>query len=150
MNAIAKEAAPAARFTKIGAAGEALPSDAPEWDAVLDNRTGLMWAVKPIKVSNGQEKTVLAAAKKCQAAGFDDWQAPDIDQLETIRDRTRYSPAIDPAYFPDTPCDWFWSTTPGPGDMSSGYAWVVDFGFGYSYWSGRYYSGFVRAVRVGQ
>jgi len=150
VNAIAKEAATAARFTKIGAGGETLPSDAPEWDAVLDNRTGLMWAVKPIKVKSGEEKTVRAAAKKCKTAGFDDWQAPDIDQLETIRDRSRCSPAINIDFFPDTPCDWFWSTTPGPGDMSSVCAWFVLFSYGFSSWDFRGYDGFVRAVRVGQ
>ena len=148
MNAIVKEAVETARFTKIGAAGEVLPASASEWDAVLDSRTGLMWAVRPIEVDDGEESTIQAAVKSCAAAGFTDWQAPDIDQLETIRDRTRRNPAIDTDFFPDTPSDWFWSTTPLA--RSSGYAWVVSFSYGYSGWYGRGSGGFVRAVRVGQ
>jgi hypothetical protein len=33
-------------FTKLGSAGQPLPDDAPEWDCVRDNVTGLIWEVK--------------------------------------------------------------------------------------------------------
>lgn len=33
-------------FTKISSTGQPLPADAPEWDCVKDNVTGLMWEVK--------------------------------------------------------------------------------------------------------
>jgi len=137
----------ATRFTKIGADGAVLDRSATEWDAVLDNRTGLMWPVKATKVPNW--KKAEAAAAKCRAAGFDDYRLPTVDELFALADRTRYSPSIDTDYFPDCPSDWFWSSTPyalSPG----GYAWVVFFYDGFAFYAYRSYVGFVRAVRVGQ
>lgn len=148
MNAVASPV-PAPRFTKIGADGSVLPAAATEWEAVLDNTTGLMWAVEAVKVKNGREATVRAAVAKCRAAGFGDWQAPTVEQLFLLADRTRVSPAIDTEFFPDCPSDWFWSITP---DCESPQvcAWFVDFGDGYSFRYDRNDNGFVRAVRVGQ
>ena len=52
---------------------------------------------------------------------------------------------IDEMAFPSTPAEWFWTSSPFTG--SSGYAWVVDFGYGYSsnFDVGLYYR--VRCVR---
>lgn len=137
------------RFTKIAADGTVLPRDATAWEAVLDNRTGLMWDVKAVPVKNGKPATVEKAAKKSTAAGFDDWRAPSVDELFALADRTRVRPAIDTEYFPDTPNDWFWSNTPYAGDPSD-CAWSVNFSNGNANWYFHKYSGFVRACRVGQ
>jgi hypothetical protein len=135
------------RFVKIGADGAVLDAAATEWEAVLDNRTGLMWALEPKKVKN--YKGLEAAIKKVKAGGFDDWRLPTVEELFLLADRTRISPAIDTDFFPDTPSDWFWSSTPYAN--SPGYcAWDVYFYGGYANWSGHGGSGFVRAVRVGQ
>ena len=134
-------------FTKIGADGSVLPADAAEWEAVLDNRTGLMWSLETTKVANYSK--CEAAVKKIKAAGFEDWRLPTVDELFGLADRTRVSPAIDTDFFPDTECDWFWSSTPyaeSPGDC----AWGVYFSYGGALWDGHSSGGFVRAVRVGQ
>jgi hypothetical protein len=141
------------RLVKIGANGAELAAEAAEWDAVLDRRTGLMWAVKPIKVSSWREAQVektAAAIAKLKTSGFKDWRIPTVDELFTIADRARTErPAIDVAFFPDCPSDWFWTSTPyapSPGD----YAWGVYFGDGSADWGSRGSYGFVRAVRAGQ
>lgn len=135
------------RYIKIGSAGEQLPRDAASWVAVLDTTTGLMWSVETKKVANW--KKAGGAAKKIKAAGFDDWRLPSRNELITLTDLTRINPAIDTDFFPDTPNDWFWSTTPYA-SSPSGCAWYVGFGGGDANWGGQSYDGFVRAVRVGQ
>ncbi|UOG93574.1 MAG: DUF1566 domain-containing protein [Candidatus Thiothrix sulfatifontis] len=44
-------------FTKIGASGEALPADAPQWRCVKDNVTGLIWEIK-----QGQTNQIIGDA----------------------------------------------------------------------------------------
>lgn len=143
----ANQVASTPRFVKLGPDGEQLPADAPKWEAVLDTRSGLIWAVKAVKVTNW--KKADAAAKKCRAAGFDDYRMPTVEELFLLADRTRYRPAIDTDYFPDCPSDWFWTSTPwasSPGVC----AWVVSFDSGGADVDGQSGYGFVRAVRVGQ
>ena len=82
-------------------------------------------------------------------AGFTDWRVPTVEELFCLADRTRARPAIDTDFFPDTPNNWFWSSTVDA-DAPSGYAWIVDFGNGNSSWDGQDGEGFVRAVRPGQ
>ena len=45
----------AIRYTKIGADGSVLDRSATEWEAVLDNTTGLMWSKEAIKVKNHKD-----------------------------------------------------------------------------------------------
>lgn len=135
------------RYSKIGADGAVLAADASEWEAVLDNKTGLMWAVETKKAANW--KTAQKVPAKIKAAGFDDWRMPTVEELFLLADRTKVDPAIDSDFFPDTPSDWFWTSTPfanSPGDC----AWVVIFSLGSTYWNFHNNGGFVRAVRVGQ
>ena len=135
------------RFTKIGANGEVLPREATAWEAVLDNTTGLMWAVKAVKVSS--QKKAEAAAKSCTAAGFTDWDLSEVEPLFALADRSKVNPAIDTEFFPDCPSDWFWTKTLDA-ESPSDDAWYVYFYSGYSSRSSRSYSGWVRGVRVGQ
>lgn len=135
------------RFTKIGADGAKLADDAAEWVAVLDNTTALIWTVKETKEMNW--KKAAAAVGKLDTAGFADWRLPTVEELFLLADRTKHSPAIDTAFFPDCKSEWYWTGTPAaysPGD----YAWGVSFGFGFAYWGGRDGGGCVRAVRASQ
>ena len=135
------------RYVKIGEDGALLAADAGEWVAVLDTRTNLMWAVDVLKRQTW--KNALEAPTKLAIAGFKDWRLPTVEELFLLADRTRYNPAINTDFFPKTPSDWFWSSTPeasSPGD----YAWYVVFSSGYSYYSPQNYEFSVRAVRSGQ
>jgi Protein of unknown function (DUF1566) len=95
---------------------------------VLDRITGLMWQRK----LDDQQLTFASAGQHCadlSLAGYDDWRLPTRLELVSILDTTRTQPAINVSAFPDTPSDWFWSSTIAGGDPQS--AWYVYFYFGY-------------------
>lgn len=81
--------------------------------------------------------------------GRSDWRMPHVKELEGIADSSRFNPAIDPTYFPNTTSD-FWSGSPFADDPTV--AWYVYFSFG----GGAYHRGPrngafpVRLVRTGQ
>ncbi len=135
------------RFTKIGADGAKLADDAKEWVAVLDNTTAFIWTVKETKGLTW--KKAAAAVKKLDTAGFTDWRLPIVEELFLLADRTKYSPAIDTAFFPDCKSDWYWSSTPYASSPSD-YAWVVYFDDGGADWDFQVVDYHVRAVRSSQ
>ena len=135
------------RFIKIGGDGALLAPDATGWVAVLDTKTNLMWAVEVL--SRRPYREALEAPKSLTTAGFKDWRLPTVEELFCFADRTRYEPAIDTDFFPDTPSSWFWSSTVDASSPSV-CAWYVSFYYGHSHWYYQYNEGFVRAVRPGQ
>ena len=82
------------------------------------------------------------------AGGYSDWRLPNRNELQSIVDYSRYNPAIDTTFFPDTVASNYWSSTTYADNTS--YAWYVYFSYGgvgnYSKTSSYY----VRAVRGGQ
>ena len=135
------------RFTKVSPTSLLLPADATEWAAVLDTKTNLMWDAKARAVEGFQ--AAQAVPGTLNVAGFTDWRMPTVEELFCLADRTRVRPAIDTDFFPDTPNDWFWSSTVDA-DAPSDCAWIVYFDLGGSHWGDQDYEGFVRAVRPGQ
>ena len=135
------------RFIKIGEDGALLAPDATEWAAVLDTKTNLMWDAKARAVEGFQAAQTVPGT--LNVAGFTDWRMPTVEELFCLADRTRLRPAIDTDFFPDTPSDWFWSSTVDA-DAPSDCAWFVSFYGGFSGWLSRDGEGFVRAVRPGQ
>ena len=132
------------RFIKIGEDGSLLAPDATEWVAVLDTKSNLMWAVEVLP-----QQTFAAAAESVAhltTAGFADWRVPTVEELFCLADRTRRGSAIDTDYFPNTPPELFWSSTPEASSPSV-YAWRVFFDHGGSSWYYQDGVGFVRAVR---
>ena len=127
---------------------------------VTDNQTKLIWR----RCSEGMnwdgstcagvartfthEAALQRATAQASSTGIA-WRLPDVKELASIADKSRSYPAIDPAAFPATPADVFWSASPYVG--YSGNAWVVHFVNGYvnnSYL--RRNSHYVRLVRAGQ
>ena len=113
---------------------------------VIDATTGLEWTAKPI--GDGKQFTQREAEDACGAlelAGHTDWLLPTRQELLSLVDLSRYSPAIDTEAFPAFPSDWFWTR-----DLcawSSASAWLVNFYYGRvgNYPRGSY--GFALAVR---
>lgn len=93
-------AAPTTRFTVDAAAG-----------TVHDHGTGLEWERDTLDTPLGW----LDALDHCEAlelAGHDDWRLPTLKETQTLIDERRLQPSIDIAAFPDTPSEWYWSSTP--------------------------------------
>ena len=79
------------------------------------------------------KRVELVDAEAAVAAMGEGWRLPTVDELQTILDRSRHSPAADPDRFPDTQSEPYWSSTPCSWD--SGARWVVYFYSGYVYGS---------------
>ena len=136
-----------ARFIKLDDAGAELAADALEWSQVLDTTTALIWAAEELPKRYTWKQAIAATAKL--ALGGHVWRLPTRIELLSLVDDTRYSPAIDVAFFPKCASDWYWTSTRvawSPGDC----AWFVGFYYGFcgsDYQSDHYH---VRACRPRQ
>lgn len=109
-----------------------------------DNATGLEWQATPLPESMTLDEAIAACAA-LSLGGHGDFRVPSIDELESIRDRSRFDPAIDTDAFPGCPSAWFWSDTPYA-YATSEFAWIIDFNHGDSYGDHRSNLNRVRAV----
>ena len=82
-------------------------------------------------------------AKDYAASLGDGWRLPTIQELLTLVDYTKHNPAC--SVFPDTPCEWFWSSSAYAGNTL--YAWDVNFRNGHTNYSVVGYHNRVRCVR---
>jgi len=148
-------------FVRCVRAGQSLFSFSLNSDGntVTEQTTGLMWAKCPLGQSgtnceNGITSYLtwgeaLTAAQNSTVAGYTDWRLPNAKELQTLADYTKYGPAINTTYFPNTPSSWFWTSSPYVDD-SYNYSWIVSFNGGNVLSNNRYSSGAVRLVRAGQ
>jgi len=145
-------------YTKIDANGNALPDSATSWSMVKDNITGLIWENKTTDASihdqgdtykwADAQNVFIAQLNTSKFGGYSDWHLPTREELRSIVDYSRCTPAIDTRYFQNTQPSWYyWSSTVNASDANN--AWNVEFGCGGSpdtikseYW-------YVRAVRGG-
>ena len=112
---------------------------------VVDNNTGLEWQ-QTISEDKFIWKDALSYCENLSYAGRDDWRVPSPQELLTIVDNSTYAPAIDKAYFSNTPSQHFWSSYTYISNTDN--AWYVKFNYGsvgnYSPKTNEYY---VRCVR---
>jgi hypothetical protein len=149
--------------------GVQTPADAPAGryaisgsGMVYDTKTRLTWQQAPAlsvltpwtTTTNGTAPDV--AARRCSGlslGGASDWRLPTVRELQTLVDYAQSgtaqdggpAPMVDTTYFPGTPADVFWSSTPYAG--SPGFAWGVDFAVGNSNGYDAKYASYVRCVR---
>ncbi len=157
-------------YTKIANDGSELPdnaqigSGAKDWACTKDNNTGLIWEVKTTdyglrdmaktytnysadSADYGAETNAdcfVIDVNSQGLCGANDWRMPTIDELLGIV-KNGNTPAIDTTYFPNTPSDYFWSSSPY--DYNRSGAWVVNFSDGYSNFYGKNGNFSVRLVR---
>ena len=96
----------------------------PTAETVHDSVTGLMWQreVSPDTFTWQQAKDDCEAL---ELGGFCDWRLPSRIELASIVDYGVYDPCINKSIFPNTPSEFFWSSSTYAGP--AGQAWIVDF-----------------------
>ncbi len=96
---------------------------------VTDNITGLIWQ-QAVPASTYTWEQAKAYCPTLTLAGHSDWRLPSRIELVSIMDFGQGHPKVDTTYFPSTPSNYFWSSSPLAG--SSSYAWRVGFSGGYT------------------
>jgi hypothetical protein len=127
-------------------------------ETVTDTRTGLMWkqcaeGQSGVDCASGSATThdwgqALEQAAMATHAGYTDWRLPNINELLSVVELKCLDPSINLSVFPNTPSQWFWSSSAYA--AHSGSAWAVDFGYGFHGSAYRDDNGAVRLVRGGQ
>lgn len=94
---------------------------------ITDNTTRLTWQ----KQDDGVPKTWEQALSYCglSLGGLTNWRLPNVKELSSIVDDTRYGPAINTAYFSNTKSSYYWSST-SDAYSSPTFAWRVNFNTG--------------------
>ena len=113
---------------------------------VTDSTTGLMWQDNEV----GTLINWQGAIDRCEALTLgthSDWRLPNINELTSLVDDTRYDPAIS-SEFQNTISNGYWSSTTNAYDTD--YAWRLSFYFGYQYDYFKTVNNYVRCVRAGQ
>jgi hypothetical protein len=115
---------------------------------VTDVSTGLMWQQDDSSESMNWEEA-LAYCDGLNLGGYTDWRLPNKKELRSLVDYSRYNPAINSTYFPNTnTASWYWSSTTSASGTSL--AWIMDFNGGYDSNDFRDDYSYARAVRGGQ
>jgi Protein of unknown function (DUF1566) len=76
------------------------------------------------------------------------WRLPNVKELSSIIERNANLPSVNNAVFPGTPLYDYWSASPfiAPDPALEGFAWYVNFSYGYANWAFRTYN--LPAVRL--
>jgi len=115
---------------------------------VTDNDTKLMW-----QKGEGGSMTWESAITYCEnlsLAGYSDWRLPNIKELESITDDSKYNPAIDTTYFPNAYSFGYWSSTTFTCCNSSALGVRFSDGSVANYGPEKSNNDYVRCVRGGQ
>ncbi len=108
---------------------------------VTDTETGLIWQKTYVSGTNWRQ--ALSYCESLTYAGYSDWRLPNKNELASLINYEKYSPASD---FPDMPSNnYFWSSSTYV--SSTGYAWIVSFSLGYVNIDGKTSYYYVRCVR---
>jgi len=119
-------------------------------NTVTDTKTGLTWIKDHTILGGNFAKTMtyeeaIEACKELNIGGCKDWRLPTREELLTIVDLTKHSPAIDPIFVNTKTDDWYWTSTPCA--WASNRAWVVNFDDGGVDYDDKGDDGYVRPVR---
>lgn len=128
----------------VGLNAEFLRDDAK--NIVTDNKTGLMWQDDAIG-NQVDWNTAITTCENLTLGGYDDWRLPNIRELKSIVDKSRFNPAISPNFI--IASSYIWSSTTYVAYPD--YAWFVYFGMsGDDGAFDKTNNNYVRCVRAGQ
>lgn len=115
-------------------------------NVVTDSVYKLMWQDGK-DIFEGAYDEAVKYCENLNFAAYSDWRLPSIDELISITDKTKFSPAINSAFKNIASGEFlcYQSSTKYINDSSS--AWVVHFKNGYADWSGISDRLFARCVR---
>lgn len=96
---------------------------------VFDTATKLVWQDSSKTIDINYKRTWEEAVDFCETldhGGYTDWRLPNIHELNTIADITKYQPAISDIFMY---CDqsYYWSSTTYGKSTGLTKAWVIDF-----------------------
>lgn len=113
---------------------------------VYDTKTKLTWE-REISVGAVAWTNAAMHCASLSLDGLGGWRLPTMKELQTIVDRKRINPAIDPTAFPNTLTTFFWTSSPSAAAPAAPEAWTVDFTNGSSSTEGLTLLHHVRCVR---
>ena len=90
-------------------------------------------------------ESFIKALNNAKYGGFSDWRMPNVKELISIEDLSKYSPAINITWFPNTVSSYYWSSTTYAVNSSS--ARYVNFDYGFVDYAYKTFAFAVRAVR---
>ncbi len=112
---------------------------------VVDNNSNLEWQDSySSSIKKTSWKDAIDYCENLELNGKNDWRLPNINELYSITDHYRGSPAIDPI-FQNSYEGLYWSSTSYSG--SSSYAWLVNFEYGSNSYQSKSKTYAVRCVR---
>ncbi len=114
---------------------------------VSDTATGLMWQQDTPVIEMTWDEA-LSYCESLNLAGYTDWRLPTKKELRSLLDYSRYGPAIDTSYFPDTFSSFYWSSTTNA--YAPYAAWGEHFFDGWDLSMDKNVHNHFRAVRQGQ
>ena len=139
----------AQRFVYLSADGAAVDADSEAVVVIQDNHTGLQWGAKPLL--DGQKMThaeCVEAAAACRLLDGTDWQLLSVEEFDTVKDLTRFEPAVNPALHRWPSYGWAWARNAVAVPGYSDFAWYVPLDHGYSSFSSRGSHGVALVCRV--
>ena len=150
-----------AGWEKVDADGRRLPARAPQYAAVIDQKTKLMWAINPDKTADfpnpakemswHEAQDWLKDVNRRGWCGHKDWRLPTLDELKTLllpeKQQRLY---LRRDVFTDVSADNYWVWTSSPCADDGDYAWIVYFHYGNASSGNKNDYYFVRVVRSGQ
>ena len=111
---------------------------------VTDASTGLMW--QKAEPGSMYWESAITYCESLSLAGYNDWRLPSRNELQSLVDYSKFDPAINTTFFPNTVfTSRYWSSTTVAADTTR--AWRVYFGNGYVTNYNKLYDYYVRAVR---
>ncbi|WP_158235991.1 DUF1566 domain-containing protein [Hydrogenovibrio sp. SC-1] len=123
-------------------------------------KTGLMWQVCSLgqnwqkgkcvgkaKAMTWQQAMLTTQQQNQQGgyAGHSDWRLPNFKELKSIVEYQCFDPAINQRVFPNTPSEYYWSSTPDVDSRYGAFGIGFDRGESFSDYRDDYY--FIRLVR---